>query len=185
MRPRWTRARFSPGENPSERHSLRCPLIVRWRPRLGRISRVCPSARAIRAASYSYLGGADVEGRARNTETRVGTPIPPARPKPGRARMDTKATQPLQAASRLQAQGRSTPKTAQCSFRRHAVTGKDRNHGEFSQSPAADRDRNDHRADHDYEQDHRIGKRQREALRASDQPNDDNGECVDETSKAQ
>src|SRR5262249_43278821 len=73
----------------------------------------------------------------------------------------------------------------QRSFRRDAITGKDRNHGEFSQSPAAYRDRNDYHAGHDYEQDHRIGKRQREALRPSYRPNDNNGECVNETSNAQ
>src|SRR5262245_31759841 len=33
----------------------------------------------------------------------------------------------------------------------------ERDYGEFSQSPAADRDRNGHRASHDHEQDHRIG----------------------------
>src|SRR5262249_51486947 len=87
------------------------PLIVRWP---GSVACLACSHRrgAIRAASNSYLGAVDLEGRARNPETRMGTPIPPDRPKPGRARMDTKATPPLQAASRLPARDRSTLKTA-------------------------------------------------------------------------
>src|SRR5262245_26604958 len=61
----------------------------------------------------------------------------------------------------------------------------ERDYGKLAQTPAADRDWNGHHADHDYEQDHRIGKRQYEALRASERPNDDNRECLDETSNAQ
>src|SRR5262249_1001350 len=65
------------------------------------------------------------------------------------------------------------------------MSAEERDYGKFAQTPAADRDRNGHPPDHDYEQGHRIGKRQSEALRASKRPNDDNGECLDETSNAQ
>src|SRR5215469_18421863 len=65
------------------------------------------------------------------------------------------------------------------------MSAEERDYGKLAQTPAADRDRNGHQADHDYEQDHRIGKRQREPLRTSNRPNDDNGECMDETSNAQ
>src|SRR6516225_10985287 len=65
------------------------------------------------------------------------------------------------------------------------MSAEERDYGKLAQTPAADRDRNGHYADHDYEQDHRIGKRQSEALRASERPNDNNGECLDETSNAQ
>src|SRR6266851_3751684 len=64
------------------------------------------------------------------------------------------------------------------------MSGEERDYGKLTQTPAADRNRKGHRAGHDYEQDHRIGKRQREALRASERPNDGNGECVDETCNA-
>src|SRR6266403_4352423 len=73
----------------------------------------------------------------------------------------------------------------QCSFRRNAVTGKERDHGELPPTPASDRDRDERHADHDREQDRRIGERQREALRPSDRPNDDNSERVNETSNGQ
>src|SRR5262245_22398565 len=86
MHPRWTRARLSPGENRSESHSLRrSPDRA-----LATAARVaclaCSHQRGtLRAASNSYLGTVDLEGRARNPEPRMGTPIPPDRPQPGRA----------------------------------------------------------------------------------------------------
>src|SRR5262245_54831302 len=65
------------------------------------------------------------------------------------------------------------------------MSAEERDYGKLAQTPAADRDRNGYHANHDYEQDHHIGKRQSEALRASEQPNDDNGECLDDTSNTQ
>src|SRR5215813_15089077 len=60
-----------------------------------------------------------------------------------------------------------------------------RDHGELSQAPAADRDWDDYHAYHDRKQNRRVGEWQREALRPSDRPDDDNGERMDETSDAQ
>src|SRR5262249_30842817 len=68
------------------------------------------------------------------------------------------------------------------SSRRDAVGGEERDHGELSQAPAADRDWDEYHADHDREQHRRVGERQREALRPSDRPDDENGERVDDTS---
>src|SRR5262249_13566399 len=107
-----------------------------------------------------------------------------AGPNAERTQTDTRARPTLQAASQSPARAEAHRKQ-QRSFRRNPVTGKEPDHGEFSQSPATDRDWNDHHAGHDCEQDHRIGKRQREALRASDQPNDENRERMDQTSNAQ
>src|SRR6266851_955139 len=55
----------------------------------------------------------------------------------------------------------------QRSFRRDAMGGEKRDHGDLSQAPAADRDWDDYDADHDSEQDRRVGERQREAQRPS------------------
>src|SRR5262249_56384979 len=63
--------------------------------------------------------------------------------------------------------------------------GGERATGGLSRAPAADRDWDEYHADHDREQDRRVGERQREALRPSDRPDDENGERVDETSNAQ
>src|SRR5262245_45148158 len=65
------------------------------------------------------------------------------------------------------------------------MIAKQRDHGEFPQSPAADRDRNERHANHHREQHGSIGNRQHEALRAAERPNDHDGERVDETSERQ
>src|SRR5712692_5567176 len=73
----------------------------------------------------------------------------------------------------------------ECALGRDAVIGKQRYHRELAQTPAADRDGNERNADHHGEQDGRVRDRQDEALRMPERPDGDDGEGVNETSKAQ